>query len=126
MSFDMFSEVAGLEHVLNYHVERHGILSSNLANADTPGFVPKDIAFAEAMQTPSMQVTNGRHLEGQPATSFAARAMDVEPHTDGSGVEIEQAMAQVAANRLRYEEGIEFTRRRLGMLRYAATNGGNA
>lgn len=125
MSFDMFSEVAGLEHVLNYHIERHGILSSNLANADTPGFVPKDIAFSDAMQTPSMQVTHGRHLEGQPPTSFSARPMDIEAHTDGSGVEIEQAMAQVAANRLRYEEGIEITRRRMGMLRYAATNGGN-
>lgn len=125
MSINMFAEISGLEHVLDYHVQRHGVLSSNLANADTPGFIPQDIKFSESLQTPNMETTSAMHLSGTSPTLFAARPMDVEPHTDGSGVEIEQAMAQVAANRLRYEEGIEITRRRLGMLRYAATNGGS-
>lgn len=120
----MFGELTSLGHVLDYHVERHGVLSSNLANADTPGFIPKDVTFEDAMQTPTMTTTSKNHLGGTSSTGFATRAQDVEPHMDGSGVEIEQAMAQVAANRVRFDMGVEITRRRLGMLRYAATNGG--
>jgi flagellar basal body rod protein FlgB len=42
---------------------------------------------------------------------------------DQNGVRLEHVMAQITANRLRYETGIELARRRLGLLRYAATDG---
>ena len=32
-------------------------------------------------------------------------------------------MAQITANRLRYDTGVELARRRLALLRYAATDG---
>ncbi len=124
MSLNLLAETAGLEQTLDFHSQRHGVLAANLANADTPNYVPKDVSFAATMQAAPMQQTDGKHLAGSFDSKFAVEEVPIERHFDGNGVEIEQAMAQVTANRLRYETGIELTRRRLGILRYAASNGG--
>lgn len=43
------STLALLERALDARSLRHVVLSGNLANADTPGFVPRDLDFASAM-----------------------------------------------------------------------------
>ncbi|HEY1099415.1 MAG TPA: flagellar basal body protein, partial [Myxococcota bacterium] len=42
--------LATLEHSLDIRARRHEVLSSNLANIDTPGWQAKDIDFDTAMQ----------------------------------------------------------------------------
>ena len=39
-----------LERALDARLLRHNVLAGNLANADTPGFVPRDVDFAAAMR----------------------------------------------------------------------------
>jgi flagellar basal-body rod protein FlgB len=39
-----------LEKALDARLLRHNVLAGNLANADTPGFVPRDVDFAAAMR----------------------------------------------------------------------------
>jgi flagellar basal-body rod protein FlgB len=125
MTLDLLAEVSGLDNTLSYHSQRHSVLAANLANADTPNYAPKDVSFSEALQSAPLMQTSDRHLGGSAGSKFELKEVSMERHFDGSGVEIEQAMAQVTANRMRYETGIELTRRRLAMLRYAASNGGN-
>lgn len=42
--------LATLERALDARLLRHNVLAGNLANADTPGFVPRDVDFAAAMR----------------------------------------------------------------------------
>ncbi len=39
-----------LERALDARLLRHNVLAGNLANSDTPGYVPRDIDFAAAMR----------------------------------------------------------------------------
>jgi flagellar basal-body rod protein FlgB len=39
-----------LERSLDVRLARHGVLAGNVANANTPGFVPRDVDFAAAMR----------------------------------------------------------------------------
>ena len=39
-----------LERALDVRLARHNVLAGNLANADTPGFVPRDVDFAAALR----------------------------------------------------------------------------
>ena len=39
-----------LERALDARLLRHNVLAGNLANANTPGFVPRDVDFAAAMR----------------------------------------------------------------------------
>ena len=40
--------VAPFHRSLDYHSERHNVLASNVANANTPGFRPKELLRVEA------------------------------------------------------------------------------
>jgi flagellar basal-body rod protein FlgB len=41
---NLFSPVAPLQYALDFHMERHNLLASNLANVDTPRYKPVDLA----------------------------------------------------------------------------------
>jgi flagellar basal-body rod protein FlgB len=47
----IFDQTLGtLERALDARLLRHNVLAGNLANADTPGFVPREVDFAAAMR----------------------------------------------------------------------------
>jgi len=128
MKTGLFEGLDGLERVLDFHLARHGVLASNLANAETPGFRPKELVFSEQLAAaegprgPQAPVVQGAQqpVEGTPSY------VEVEKNPtgpDGNGVRLEQAMAEVSANRIRYNTALEIVRRRMALLRYA-TGGG--
>jgi len=125
MKADLFGSIEPLQRVLDFHLARHSVLAANLANAETPGFKPKDLVFADSLAAAIEPArTDQQHLAGEampPGTALQEDCDSVGP--DQNGVRLERVMAQITANRLRYETGIELARRRLGLLRYAATDG---
>jgi flagellar basal-body rod protein FlgB len=46
-----------LERALDARLLRHNLLAGNLANSDTPGYVPRDLDFAAAMREQAGDVT---------------------------------------------------------------------
>lgn len=63
---------------------RQDLLSQNVANADTPGYVARDLKplnFEDALKTPSLAVTNARHIAISPthASVGEEEAADVNP-----------------------------------------------
>lgn len=126
MGQDLFGELAGIERMLDFHVTRHSVLASNLTNANTPGYQPQDLSFSSTMgQLGSMQATHAGHYGADGGTDGTTSPGEVvpAPTVDGNGVQIEQTLAQVTANRLRYEQGLELAKNRMALLRYAATDG---
>jgi flagellar basal-body rod protein FlgB len=125
MNVDLFGSLVPLERVLDFHLSRHNVLAANLANAETPGFTPKDLVFEDSLAAAQeLTRTNGGHQAGDllpTGTQLTEVGTAVGP--DQNGVRLEQVMAQITANRLRYETGIELARRKLATLRYAATDG---
>ena len=59
---EIFNTIA---HRMNYLVARQGIIAGNIANADTPQYLAKDLSFTPATHSNfAMHVTNARHLGG--------------------------------------------------------------
>lgn len=102
------STLGVLERALDARLLRHNVLAGNLANADTPGFMPRDVDFAAAMRqsaptpeaappTPSRGMTfasAGHAVEGaSPAASpseiplsVAGPTAPAEPGSAGSPI----------------------------------------
>lgn len=124
---NMFPELGALQTSLDYHLQRHGVLASNLANADTPHYQPRDLAQDTPFEGALLEQTQAGHIQSNNAsTPFQVETVTSERHVDGSSNDLERAMAQVTANRLRYETGLELAKRRIAMLRYAAADGSGA
>ncbi|RLA87530.1 MAG: flagellar basal body rod protein FlgB [Deltaproteobacteria bacterium] len=110
---------------------RQNLISANIANAETPGYKPREIDFEGEMKRFLSEGelrplrTHPLHLPllGEAAPQvFPKRGWAVTP--DENGVDLEEEMAELAENYLRYTSLVQFLRRQLGMLRYSIREGG--
>ena len=125
MMSEMFKSMGGLERVLDYHLQRHGILASNVTNAETPRYRPRDLVFDDSMKKgQGLAGSNGRHLGTIEAGkgNHYTRVEYGPTSVDENGVRVERAMARLTAYKVRYNSSVEVLRRRLALIKYAASD----
>ena len=123
--------VSMLRTRMQWHQARQKLLAENVANADTPGFRPKDLAqprFGPSGTAPMPGA--GFTLAAADGTSFAAsRAGDApdakaaarfEVKPSGNAVGLEDEMMKVAQNQSDYALAASLYEKSLRMLRTAA------
>jgi flagellar basal-body rod protein FlgB len=118
---------------MDYHVERHNLISSNVANADTPGYRPRELVFARELnrlQPPlAMERTRTEHLPLGPEGAVGEEYRTYEetwssPGNDGNYVRLEHEMSRMQANGLRYRASTQMVSQHLGLLRYSISGRG--
>jgi flagellar basal-body rod protein FlgB len=130
---DLFSSVHSLQGVLDYHLQRHNLLISNVTNVDTPGYIPKDLkrvegadSFANALQV-SMSRTSPGHMAGAPNATPTTGQVFEDPSAgagnDKNAVSLDREAAKVAANNVRYDVVTTLVTAELGDLSFAASDG---
>lgn len=117
------SAFGGLDRMsayLSYHVRRQKVIAGNLANIDTPGYRARELNFDERLE-------QRVHSEGSSTESLIRETQDVSddeaPDQDGNTVSLETQLAKSASNTTHFEALSELLTRRVGLLRYAATDG---
>lgn len=116
---------------LDLRFRRQEMLSSNLANMDTPGYQPQDLEFEGALQKirhnetshVGMDMTDNEHRAmGNPlynGDDATVERPDVLNSVDGNGVDLDREMARFADNSMRYSATVEMMRRRVGIINYS-------
>ncbi|WP_027996804.1 flagellar basal body rod protein FlgB [Simplicispira psychrophila] len=108
--------------------ERQRAIASNIANADTPGYVARDVNFAAAMQ----EATQASERDARSASSKAASTSDprhiplptvrfhsdrdstlgyavqTQPSLDNNTVDLDRERANFVDNAVRYEATLRF------------------
>ncbi|MBI5513520.1 MAG: hypothetical protein HY909_07100 [Deltaproteobacteria bacterium] len=115
---------------LDYHLQRHNLLTSNLTHLDTPGFRPLDLERARTFEGElhlALRATDPRHL-GAPAEDPSRRfAVIPDPATapgqDGNAVSVDREAVKIAANQLRYDALASAAAQTLAQLEWAASDG---
>ena len=109
--------------------ERQRVIAQNVANADTPGYVARDLKqpadFAAALRSSgALQMTRTSAMHIAPAGSAARfevnRSPDSETTLDGNSIVVEEQMLKMAESRMAYDAAIGFYQKSLNMLRLAA------
>jgi flagellar basal-body rod protein FlgB len=109
--------------------ERQRVIAENVANADTPGYVGRDLNqpadFAAALRGGgplSMTRTSAMHIAptGAAARFDARSAPDSETTLDGNSVVVEEQMLKMAESRMAYDAAIGLYQKSMQMLRMAA------
>ena len=107
--------------------ERQRVIASNIANADTPGYVARDLDFRDAMAAasgsssqladPRMRATAaqpghmalaGSTIGGLGGTEGLAYTVQTQPSMDGNSVDLDRERANFADNTVRYEATLRF------------------
>jgi flagellar basal-body rod protein FlgB len=118
---------------LQLRARRTQVLASNIANADTPNYKAKDLAFAEVLRDAgkparnrlrtnnsagSLRTTNSRHISTR-QTATSANLMYRQPQEaslDGNTVDKDLEQARFAENTVRYQASLEFVNSRVSSL----------
>jgi len=104
---------------LELRSERQRVIASNIANADTPGYVARDMDFAAALREASgQQATPGRltataagHLQpsaGARAEANLRYATPSQTNLDRNTVDMDRERASFADNGVKYEATLRF------------------
>lgn len=111
--------------------ERQRVIASNIANADTPGYVARDLNFKEAINSATgtglspgridsngshnSSMTHSRHIplsSGSIGTlgsaSTLAYVAQSQPSLDGNSVDLDRERANFVDNSVRYEATLRF------------------
>jgi flagellar basal-body rod protein FlgB len=93
-----------LEKLLTATNQRHKVLSSNIANSDTPGYKARDVDFLKFMDDTMMEMkkTNSRHMKGLDVEAPQPAGEDDEDLLwgDSNDVEVDMQVAKMTENAL--------------------------
>jgi flagellar basal-body rod protein FlgB len=110
----------GLERVLDQSALRHQVITTNLANVDTPGYRTRDLRpFAGEIE----QAMAG-NLEGASFTPVAREIPGLLERPDGNNVSVERETVLLAQNQLRFTVAVAFLKSQFHTLANAISGGG--
>ena len=118
MSIEISKTHSLLAQAMDYRAERQDMIASNIANADTPFYKPRDISFEDALiakkneiydqDSPKLQMahTDARHLEPKQETSSTKPTLFFRDgqmaRNDGNSVDIDVETTEMSKNSIMF------------------------
>lgn len=122
---------------LDLRAKNQNHISANLANAETPGYIPKTLSFEGELKdalkgkgnaTPA--ITHPRHipLKGKAANLEGVQGEVIETPAvnigrDGNGVELENEMSKMMENQIMYNASVQILGKKFEGLKQAIKGG---
>jgi len=115
------------EHAVKFRALRNQVLSSNIANADTPNYKARDIDFKSVLkgaQGTQLPMTKTSALQRDAPNSSKMGAVvqyrvPMQPTLDGNTVETDVEQAAFSENAVMYRASLSFLNGQINGLRYA-------
>lgn len=110
---------------------RQEIITSNIANADTPGYKAKRLGFEDALARAldvdgeqSLGTSDDGHFDvGSGGFANLQPEIYEDPNgnvsEDGNSVDRDYEMAQMAKNKILYDASVQLLNKKLGLMKYA-------
>ncbi len=100
---------------------RHKVISSNIANVDTPGYKAKDVKFDQVLGSEmKLAVTSARHLGGSgPGLSQTLSAEDAQAWVDQNTVELDKEVSKMTENSILYQTSVSMLSAKIRMFKNA-------
>jgi flagellar basal-body rod protein FlgB len=122
---------------IDLRAKSQNLISSNIANAETPNYVPKTLNFESELQGAikgksrgAGPVTNDRHIALKGASSriqsVSGKVVETPsktPGKDGNAVEIENEMSRLVENQIMYNASVQILSKKFEGLRNVLKGG---
>ncbi len=120
-----FSNIDRLVKELDVKVLKTELISSNIANIDTPGYKAKDLKFdhylQESMDDLNLKTTNPKHIRDE--SSVVEGNLIVENskpgRADGNNVNVEEEMLKLVKNNIDYNITVQLLSKSIARIKNA-------
>lgn len=122
------------QEVLSLRQQRHEVLTSNIANADTPNYKARDFDFSQELSRAmegdragqsglSLSTTSAGHIGGHGVSGSKVHDLmyrvPAQPSLDGNTVDMDRERAEFADNAVRYQASLTMLNSRIQGLKSA-------
>ncbi len=122
--------LSALRQRMSWLHQRQDVLSQNVANADTPGYVARDlkpqdftdILTGETRNGSAMLATDPRHITMKPGSSSIFDDMetpDGTPNPNGNAVSLEREMIKTAETQAEFQAAANLYAKAMSMMKTA-------
>ncbi len=124
-----------LSKVLDLRAENQKVISSNIANAETPGYSPAKFNFEDDLKSAlqhtrhiGMATTHSKHINLAP-TNISEIEGKITRHPDNTGigdengVSVDSEMIALSKNQLMYEATAQLLKKKISTIKYAVSDG---
>ncbi len=131
--FDKTTSALGAS--LNMRLMRQNVISSNIANHETPGYHAKKLDFEEALAR-ALDIDGMRKMTTSSGEHFAVGAGSIGKlgpeiyenpdgaiNNDGNTVDLEKEMASLTENSIMYKAALQLINKKMAALKYAISEG---
>jgi flagellar basal-body rod protein FlgB len=120
-----------LATALNFREMRQEIISSNIANQNTPGYKSLRLDFEEALARAAdvdgqrqMNASEGNHYDvGSGGFGNLSPEVYEDPNgvvsENGNTVDVEAEMSRMAENKLMFDTTVQLLNKKIGLMKYA-------
>lgn len=117
----MSDQFKTLEQLINFANARHGVLSSNIANADTPDYKAMDIKFEGILDSAVMEMktTNSKHAGSNSGLFNGIKGDQTLLWGDGNNVEVDMEVAKMTENAMLFQAGMTMLSAKIRMFKNA-------
>jgi len=105
-----------LSTMMEYQSKRHKLIAANIANIDTPGYKPKDLAFKTELDGMMCSEKNVAMNKTNPGHLFSKDCNEYDVVNTGNAVNIDKEMTRLAENNLMYNLSVELLARKFKSL----------
>ena len=120
--------IEALSRFLDVDVARHKLITTNLANIDTPGYRTRDLDFRTELaraSTESLGVESGR-LANASFTPVVRQVRGLMERPDGNNVSVERESLLLAENQIKFNLAVQLLKGKFHGIALAINSGGTA
>jgi flagellar basal-body rod protein FlgB len=123
--------IGALQAAIKFREMRQQLITSNIANSETPGYKAKKLDFESALARAvdvdgklNMNSMDSRHYNiGNGGFKNLMPEIYDDPNgvvnENGNTVDVESEMAKMASNNLMFQTNVELLKKKLGLIKYA-------
>jgi flagellar basal-body rod protein FlgB len=109
---------------MQWHQERQRVLANNVANAETPNFVPHDLAEPQfdgrsLASVPLLRTDPGHQADPETVSAFGQTDSGFQIRPAGNGVTHENEMIKAADNQMNFQAATALYSKSLGLIKIA-------
>jgi flagellar basal-body rod protein FlgB len=116
---------------LDYSARKQQVITSNLANSETPGYKAKELNFEDIFQqelqgNQPLIRTRENHFQGKPSLSREPQVVQKGNDAlgrDGNNVDLDKEMTQLAQNVLKFSVVSRLYQQKIQMIKFSLREG---
>jgi len=116
-------QTRNLERALDRTTLRHGLLSANLANVNTPGYKRRDTDFAIELEGAEQKLGDMSRIDALRGKIDGVTTNQGSVRVDGNSVDLESEVADIANTEMRYMVLTDMTARYFSNLKSVIKEG---